>query len=234
MLKDKSLKGHIMKQETWFAVDDYFNEKLLKKDTILDDVLNAAKIAELPPIAVSKSFGKYLAMMVQISGSKRILEIGTLGGYSAIMMARALPDDGQLITLEHEPACANVAKENFAKAGLLNKIDLRLGEANDTLDKMIEAGEAPFDFVFIDADKQNNSNYFNRAMKMANIGTIIITDNVVRDGEVIDADTEDEMVIGVRNFTDLIAKDSRVTSTALQTVGDKGYDGYMLTLVNSL
>lgn len=223
-----------MSEDTWFAVDRYFNDKLLENDALLDEVLNAAKIAELPPIAVSKSFGKYLAMMVQISGSKRILEIGTLGGYSAILMARALPEDGQLITLEHEPKCANVAKSNFAKAGLENKIDLRQGEAVDLLDQMIEAGEAPFDFVFIDADKQNNSNYFNRAMQMANIGTIIITDNVVRDGAVIEADTEDEMVIGVRNFTDLIANDNRVTSTALQTVGDKGYDGYMLTLVNSL
>lgn len=223
-----------MSQSQWSAVDSYFNALLLPKDEILDAVIQSAIEAELPPIAVSKAMGKYLEQMVQISGSKRILEIGTLAGYSAISMARALPADGKLITMEYDPKCAEVSRQNFKQAGLEEKIDLREGAAIDSLNVLLTEKPEAFDFIFIDADKENNTNYLEAALKLSRKGTIIITDNVVREGEVINSETTDELVKGVRNGNDYISKIKGLSSTTLQTVGDKGYDGFMLTIVNEL
>lgn len=218
----------------WTAVDNYYNNLLLPEDDILDNVRQAAIKAELPPIAISDAFGKYLEQMVQISGAKRILEIGTLAGFSAICMARALPDNGKLITLEYEQKNADVSRDNFKQAGLEGKIELRLGAALSSLQDLISENSDPFDFVFIDADKENIPNYLELSLKLSRKGTVIITDNVVREGEVINMETDDEMVKGVQNGNEFISKQSGVSSTTIQTVGDKGYDGFMLTVVNEL
>jgi predicted O-methyltransferase YrrM len=218
----------------WTAVDNYYNNLLLPEDDILDKVRQAAVKAELPPIAISDAFGKYLEQMVQISGAKRVLEIGTLAGFSAICMARALPDNGKLITLEYEQKNADVSRDNFKQAGLEDKIELRQGAALSSLQDLINENSDPFDFVFIDADKENIPNYLELSLKLSRKGTVIITDNVVREGEVVNMETDDEMVKGVQKGNEFISKQSGVSSTTIQTVGDKGYDGFMLTVVNEL
>ena len=216
----------------WTAVDNYYNELLLPKDDVLEKVRQSAIDAELPPIAVSDAFGKYLEIMVKISGAKRILEIGTLAGFSTICMARALPEDGKLLTMEYEQKNADVSQANFKQAGLEDKIELRQGAALDSLKELIAENPDPFDFVFIDADKENIANYLELSLKLSRRGTIIITDNVVRDGEVIDMNSEDEMVKGVQKGNEFISKQSGVSSTTIQTVGEKGYDGFLLTVVD--
>ncbi|GAA6212329.1 O-methyltransferase [Hyphomicrobiales bacterium 4NK60-0047b] len=218
----------------WTAVDNYYNNLLLPEDDILDKVRQAAVKAELPPIAISDAFGKYLEQMVQISGAKRVLEIGTLAGFSAICMARALPDNGKLITLEYEQKNADVSRDNFKQADLEDKIELRQGAALSSLQDLINENSDPFDFVFIDADKENIPNYLELSLKLSRKGTVIITDNVVREGEVVNMETDDEMVKGVQKGNEFISKQSGVSSTTIQTVGDKGYDGFMLTVVNEL
>ena len=220
-----------MSLSQWTAVDNYYNELLLPKDDVLEKVRQSAIDAKLPPIAVSDAFGKYLEIMVKISGAKRILEIGTLAGFSTICMARALPEDGKLITLEYEQKNADVSQANFKQAGLEDKIELRQGAALDSLKELIAENPDPFDFVFIDADKENIANYLELSLKLSRRGTIIITDNVVRDGEVIDMNSEDEMVKGVQKGNEFISKQSGVSSTTIQTVGEKGYDGFLLTVV---
>ena len=220
-----------MSLSQWTAVDNYYNELLLPKDDVLEKVRQSAIDAKLPPIAVSDAFGKYLEIMVKISGAKRILEIGTLAGFSTICMARALPEDGKLITLEYEQKNADVSQANFKQAGLEDKIELRQGAALDSLKELIAENPDPFDFVFIDADKENIANYLELSLKLSRKGTIIITDNVVRDGEVIDMNSEDEMVKGVQKGNEFISKQSGVSSTTIQTVGEKGYDGFLLTVV---
>lgn len=221
-----------MSLSQWTAVDNYYNELLLPKDDVLEKVRQSAIDAKLPPIAVSDAFGKYLEIMVKISGAKRILEIGTLAGFSTICMARALPEDGKLITLEYEQKNADVSQANFKQAGLEDKIELRQGAALDSLKELIAENPDPFDFVFIDADKENIANYLELSLKLSRRGTIIITDNVVRDGEVIDMNSEDEMVKGVQKGNEFISKQSGVSSTTIQTVGEKGYDGFLLTVVD--
>ena len=220
-----------MSLSQWTAVDNYYNKLLLPKDDVLEKVRQSAIDAELPPIAVSDAFGKYLEMMVKISGAKRILEIGTLAGFSTICMARALPEDGKLITMEYEQKNADVSRANFKQAGLEDKIELRQGAALDSLKELMAENPDPFDFVFIDADKENIANYLELSLKLSRKGTIIITDNVVRDGEVIDMNSEDEMVKGVQKGNEFISKQSGVSSTTIQTVGEKGYDGFLLTVV---
>ncbi|MBO6550673.1 MAG: O-methyltransferase [Rhizobiales bacterium] len=220
-----------MSLSQWTAVDNYYNNLLLPEDEILEHVRQSAIDAELPPIAVSDAFGKYLEMMVKISGAKRILEIGTLAGFSTICMARALPEDGKLITMEYEQKNAGVSRANFKQAGLEDKIELRQGAALESLKDLIAENPEPFDFVFIDADKENIANYLELSLKLSRKGTIIITDNVVRDGEVIDMNSEDEMVKGVQKGNEFISKQSGVSSTTIQTVGEKGYDGFLLTVV---
>jgi predicted O-methyltransferase YrrM len=219
-----------MSQDGWTAVDDYFGAAMMPADPVLEAALAAAEAAGLPPIAVAPNQGKLLNLLARIQGAKRILELGTLGGYSTIWLARALPADGRLLSLEYEQKHAEVARANLERAGLADKVDVRVGPALDALDTLIADGEAPYDLVFIDADKPNNPNYFQRAMRLTRQGSIIICDNVVRNGAVVDAFSTDDRVIGSRRFAEAVAAEPRVEATTLQTVGSKGYDGFTLAL----
>ena len=221
-----------MNPDQWTAVDDYLVKTLLPVDPVLEAALAASETAGLPAINVAPNQGKLLQMMARMCGSRRILEIGTLGGYSTIWLARALPNEGRLVTLELDPKYAEVAQANFEKAGLADRIDLRLGLAKDTLELMIKEGEEPFDFVFIDADKVSSPEYLKCVLKLTRSGSVIVLDNVVRNGEVISETSDDPSVQGVRRFNELVAAEPRVTATALQTVGSKGYDGFTLLMVN--
>jgi predicted O-methyltransferase YrrM len=215
-----------MRQNTWNAVDDYFNAALQPADEVLAAALSASEAADLPAYAVAPNQGKWLHMMARLMGARRILEIGTLGGYSTIWLARALPNDGELFTLECELKHAEVARANIARAGLTSKVEVRIGAALDLLPKV----SGPFDLIFIDADKPNNPQYFSWALKLARRGSLIVVDNVVRGGAVVDA-PDDPKVAGVRTMVNLIANEKRVSATALQTVGHKGYDGLLFAHV---
>ncbi|MFF7355721.1 MULTISPECIES: O-methyltransferase [Streptomyces] len=220
-----------MSQQTWTAVDDYFNDLLVKEDDALLAAAENSDAAGLPAIQVAPNQGKLLHLLARLRGARRILEIGTLGGYSTIWLARALPEDGRLVTLESDPDYAPVAAANIARAGLDHLVDIRVGKAQDSL-PVLEAEEAgPFDLVFIDADKPANPEYLQWALKLTRPGSVIVGDNVVRDGAVTDAASDDPRVQGVRRFTELIAEHPRLTATTLQTVGSKGYDGFTLALV---
>lgn len=218
-------------KQTWEQVDEYMTDLLCPNDHVLDDVLVANRNADLPEIDVTGTQGKLLQLLVQMKGAKRILEIGTLGAYSTIWMARGLPDDGKIVTLELEPRHAEVAKANIKRAGLEQTIEVRTGNALDSLEKMAQAGEEPFDFIFIDADKPSNPQYLKWALHFSRPGTVIFGDNVVRDGEVANRHSTDPRVKGVRTFFDMIAGDPRISATAIQTVGSKGYDGFMIGIV---
>jgi predicted O-methyltransferase YrrM len=218
-----------MTQETWDAVDGYYSGLLVGQDAALDAALEASDTAGLPRIAVSANQGKLLNLLARLRGARRILEIGTLGGYSTIWLARALPADGQLITLEYDPKHAEVARANIARAGLADRVEVRLGAALDTLPSL----EGPFDLSFIDADKVNNPAYFRAALAMSEPGSVIVVDNVVRGGGVADPDSTDPSVLGTRELADLLASEPRVDATAVQTVGSKGYDGFAIALVTS-
>ncbi len=219
-----------MSEKLWEAVDRYVNEVLVKPDAVLDEALRAGEAAGLPAISVSPSQGKLLSLIARAQGAAAILEIGTLAGYSSIWLARALPPAGKLITLEAEPKHAEVARANVARAGLERRVEIRVGRALDTLPKLAAEGAGPFDLVFIDADKPSIPEYFDWALKLARPGTLIVVDNVVRDGEVIDPHG-DESVQGVRRFHKRLADEPRVSATTIQTVGSKGYDGFTLALV---
>jgi predicted O-methyltransferase YrrM len=216
-------------QEQWTAVDDYINGLLVGSDAALDAALEASTAAGLPAIAVSPSQGKLLHLLARAMGARKILELGTLGGYSTIWMARALPADGWLITLEYDPKHAEVARANIARAGLASKIEIRLGRAIETLPQL--TSEAPFDLIFIDADKVSYPDYFPWALKLSRPGSLIIADNIVRKGAVADESSDDASVQAVRRYNELLAAESRVSATAIQTVGSKGYDGFALALV---
>jgi predicted O-methyltransferase YrrM len=218
-------------QKTWTSVDDYINRMLVPSDPILEAALKAASAAGLPEIAVTPGQGKLLHLLARSINAKNILEIGTLGAYSTIWLARALPADGRLITLEFSPKHAKVARSNIAHAGLSDKVELREGPALETLPELAAEGIEPFDFLFIDADKQNNAGYFEWALKLSHPGSLILVDNVVRDGAVADLTTKDPMVKGVQRLNDLLSKEKRVCATTVQTVGSKGYDGFTLALV---
>jgi predicted O-methyltransferase YrrM len=218
-------------QDQWTAVDQYINTLVIPSDPELDAVLEASVAAGLPPISVTPAQGKLLHLLVRTQGARRILEIGTLAGYSTIWLARALPPDGRVITLESDPAHASIARANFARAGLTDRIDVRLGAALDTLPRLAERGEGPFDFIFIDADRQNLSEYFDWALRLSRRGSVILVDNVVRKGGVIDAASTDPNIIGVRRFGARLAAETRVSATIIQTVGSKGYDGFAVALV---
>jgi predicted O-methyltransferase YrrM len=219
--------------EQWAAVDRYIGEILIPPDEALDAALRASVEAGLPPINVAPNQGKFLHLLARIQGARSILEIGTLAGYSTIWLARALPAGGRVTTLELEPKHAEVARKNFTRAGLTERIDLRLGRAADTLAQLVAKGAGPFDLVFIDADKASIAEYFAWALKLTRVGSLIIIDNVVRKGAVIDAASADESVRGVRRFNEVLAKEKRVSATTLQTVGSKGYDGFTLVLVTA-
>ena len=222
-----------MTKDVWEAVDKYFDEMLIPRDSALDDALAAASAENLPAIQVSSVQGKLLHLLARIMGARNILEIGTLGGYSTIWMARALPEGGRIITLEADPKHAEVAQKNFARAGVENKIELRLGKALDTLPKVVADGRGPFDMFFIDANKSNMPEYFEWSLKLARKGSVIIADNVVREGAVLDARSKDADIQGIRRFLEMVGKEKRVSGTALQTVSTKNYDGFALVLVTS-
>ena len=218
-----------MVEAQWTEVDDYIAARLIPPDPLLDEVLRANAAAGLPPHDVSPAQGKLLHLLARISGARHILEIGTLGGYSTIWLARALPQGGRLVTLEADPRHAAVARANITRAGLADRVTLVEGPARETLPELTDDG--PFDFIFIDADKPANPDYLVWAMKLSRPGTIIVADNVVRDGAVADADSPDPKVRGVRQFFDMLAADPRLDATAVQTVGVKGYDGFAIAMV---
>lgn len=220
-----------MSQERWSAVDHYISDLLIGMDSALDAALEASAAAGLPAISVSPPQGKLLQLLALSHGARTILEIGTLGGYSTIWLARALPAGGRLVTLEYEPRHAEVARANFAKAGVADQIELRVGAALETLPRLAAENRGPFDFIFIDADKENYPAYWEWALKLSRPGTLIIADNVVRKGEVVDPDCPDARVQAVRRLHELIAAERRVSATTIQTVGGKGYDGFTLAVV---
>jgi predicted O-methyltransferase YrrM len=222
-----------MTQDLWTSVDRYFSDKFLQKDPILDAAVESAEKAGLPPIAVSPNQGKFLHMLAQLVDARAILELGTLGGYSTIWLARGMRDRGRLITVELDPKHAEVAKSNISRAGLKDVVDVRIGSALDVLPQLAAEKRGPFDLIFIDADKQNIPEYFEWSMKLSHPGTVIIVDNVVRDGEVIDPNSPDDRIAGVRKFVDLLAAESRASATTIQTVGTKGYDGFAMVLVGA-
>jgi predicted O-methyltransferase YrrM len=221
-----------MGPELWTAVDDYFDRALVPADPALEAALASSVAAGLPRIGVAPNQGKMLQLLARLQGARRILEIGTLGGYSTIWLARALPPDGRLITLEVDPKHAEVAQDNIAAAGLADRVELRLGPAIETLPKLAAEGLGPFDLIFIDADKVNNPEYFSWAVELARPGTLIIVDNVVRRGEVVDPDSADPEIQAVHRLNALIASEPHVSAMALQTVGRKGHDGFVMALVN--
>jgi predicted O-methyltransferase YrrM len=217
--------------ELWMAVDDYFAANLVPDDDALEATLEASQAAGLPAINVAPNQGMLLMLLARAIGARNILEIGTLGGYSTIWLARGLAADGRLITLEANPDYVEVAAANIARAGMSEMVEVRVGRAQDSLPAL--AAEAPFDLIFIDADKPGTPGYFQWAVKLARRGTLIIVDNVVREGEVLDAASEDASVQAMRRFFELAAADPRVAGTAIQTVGAKGHDGFALLLVTS-
>ncbi|MEV4442148.1 O-methyltransferase [Streptomyces sp. NPDC049577] len=222
-----------MAQETWTAVDDYFNDLLVEEDGPLRAAATESEAAGLPPHQVAPNQGKLLQLLARVQGARTILEIGTLGGYSTIWLARALPEGGRLVTLEADERYAAVAAANVSRAGLDRVVDIRVGAALDSLPRLVDEEAGPFDLVFIDADKPSNPDYLHWALKLTRAGSVIIGDNVVRDGAVTDPASTDPRVKGVRRFTELIAAHPRLTATTVQTVGAKGYDGFTLALVTA-
>lgn len=220
-----------MNQKQWTAVDRYFEGHLIPTDDELSAVIELSDRAGLPQHNVAPNQGKLLMLLAQMMGARRVLEIGTLGGYSTVWLARALPPDGQLVTLEYVPAHAEVARTNIERAGFAAQVDIRVGVALETLDTLIAEQVAPFDFVFIDADKGNNPGYFERSLCLTRPGSVIVIDNIIRGGAVLEADSDDDRIQGVRRVTEMVASEPRVSATALQTVGEKGYDGLMLVRV---
>jgi len=218
-----------MNQPRWTQVDQYLVEQLVPQDAALLAALENNQAAGLPAIDVAPNQGKLLNLLAKMVGAKRILEIGTLGGYSTLWLARALPDDGKVITLEYEAHHAEIAAQNIRRAGLESKVTIRVGAALDTLPTLADA--APFDMIFIDADKRNNPAYLEWAIQYSRSGTLIIGDNVVRNGQVADGDTSDWNIQGVRDFLSQMGNDPRLDATAIQTVGAKGWDGFSLALV---
>jgi predicted O-methyltransferase YrrM len=221
----------IIKNKLWTEVDNYLAGLLAPGDALLDAVVKANRKAKLPEIDVSPLQGKHLQLLVQITQAKRVLEIGTLGGYSTICMARALPRGGRIVTLEYEPRHAAIARANLRKAGLLNRVDIRVGNAVDTLPALHAEGHGPFDFIFIDADKENNPQYLKWSLKLSRPGTVIVVDNVVRHGTVIQAKSMEPDIRGTRRMLKMMANHPRLAATALQTVGVKGLDGFAMAVV---
>lgn len=222
-----------MTQETWALVDKYFEGLLIQEDAALQAAVEASAAAGLRPIQVSPAQGKFLHLLARMIGARNILELGTLGGYSTIWLARALPEGGRIITLEVNPKHAEIASNNFARAGVSEKVELRLGRALDTLPKLAAEGRCPFDLIFLDADKASMPEYLEWSLKLARPGTVIVGDNVVRKGGILNAKSEDGNIQGVRRFADAVFRENRVSGTVLQTVGEKGYDGFAVLLVTS-
>lgn len=220
-----------MNENLWTNVDAYLVELLLPSDSALEEALAESAAANLPPIAVAPNQGKFLELLARTQQSRRILEIGTLGGYSTIWLARALPTEGTLVTLELESMHAEVARRNLDRAGLGPLVDIRVGPATKSLQDLIGEHAEPFDFIFIDADKEGYPRYLELTLQLSRPGTVIVADNVVRDGEVTNPSSTDERVQGVREFLSMAAASDRIDGTAVQTVGSKGYDGFALFIV---
>jgi predicted O-methyltransferase YrrM len=216
----------------WSAVDSYIAERLLGDDTALSATLAANAAGGLPDIDVSPAQGRMLHLFARMAGAQRILEVGTLGGYSTIELARALPANGRLVSLEIDPHHADVARANIANAGLADRVDIRAGPALDALEAMIAAGEGPFDFVFVDADKQNNPAYVRAAVALSRPGTTIVVDNVIREGGVLDAESGDERIQGTRRLFEEVGAEKRLTATAVQTVGVNNWVGFLIAVVD--
>jgi predicted O-methyltransferase YrrM len=220
-----------MTQELWDAVDAYIADALLGSDPALQEALAASDAAGLPAIQVTPNQGKLLHLLARYGRAEAILEIGTLGGYSTIWLARALPAGGRLITLELEEAYARVARANLERAGVSDAVEIRVGRALETLPQLAAEGAGPFDLVFVDADKPSNPEYFTWALELSRPGSLIVVDNVVREGAVVEAASDDPAVQGVRLMNELMAAEPRVSASAIQTVGSKGYDGFAVALV---
>jgi predicted O-methyltransferase YrrM len=218
-------------QDRFEAVDEYLAERYASGEDAMSAALAANEAAHLPPIAVSATQGKLLQLLARMIQARRILEIGTLGGHSSLWLAGALPADGRLVTLELKARYAAVARSNFVRAGLADRIELREGPALDSLARLQTEGVRPFDFFFIDADKPNGPNYVNWALKLAHHGSVIVIDNVIREGAIIDPASQDPAILGTRRLHDMIAAEPRLSATAIQTVGAKGYDGFTIALV---
>lgn len=212
-------------------VDAYLNALYAPPETAPQAALDASIAANLPAIHVPPTFGRFLQLLLRIHGSKRVLEVGTLGGYSTIWMAAALPQDGRLITLEANEHHAEVAQTNIAQAGYADRVEVIVGLAMESLDRMIAENAEPFDFVFLDADKPNNPHYLERSLQLTRPGSVIVGDNVVRNGAVLDAASDDPTVVGIRRFNEMLATDPRLTATAIPTFGAKGYDGFAVAVV---
>ena len=220
-----------MTKDLWTTVDNYICDQLVHSDSVLEEVLDISTAAGLPPIAVTPNLGKLLYLFARIQGAKKILEIGTLAGYSTIWLARALPPGGRLISLEADPKHAEIARNNVARAGLTEVVEIRLGSALETLPRVAAEGLGPFDLIFVDAEKRDNPEYFAWSLKLSRPGSVLVFDNVVRDGAVIDPANTTPSIQGIRRFNELVAAEPRVTATAIQTVGSKGYDGFAIALV---
>ena len=221
-----------MSSENWTAVDRYIEELLLPDDAVLDAALRDSDTEGLPEIGVSPAQGKMLELLARIRGARQILELGTLGGYSTIWLARALPQDGRLVTLEVSAAYAEVARANIARAGLDHLVEQRVGPAIDTLPDLVKEGYGPFDLIFIDADKVSYPDYLPWTLQLSAPGTVIVADNLVRDGAVIDLDNDNPSVGGSRRFTELLGIEPGVSATLIQTVGRKGWDGFALAVID--
>jgi predicted O-methyltransferase YrrM len=218
-------------QKLWTTVENYLDALLISPDAALDAALADSAKAGLPAIAVTPSQGKLLHLLAKMHGARRILEIGTLGGYSTLWLARALPARGRLVTLEGQKKHAEVARRNIARAGLASKVEVRLGPALESLAQIATERKGSFDFIFIDADKESTAEYFEWSLRLSRPGSVIIVDNVIREGEVANSSTRDPRVRGIRRFNEALAREKRVSATTLQTVGSKGYDGFTLALV---
>jgi predicted O-methyltransferase YrrM len=222
-----------MNDELWTTVDKYLVAQLVPNDDALSNALAASDAGGLPQINVAPNQGKLLTLLAKMMGATRILEIGTLGGYSTIWLARSLPLDGVLVSLELEPHHADVARANLAYAGVDSLVDVLVGPAAASLQQLVDEGTEPFDFIFIDADKEGYPEYLRLSLQLARVGAVIVADNVVRDGEVVDANSSDSRVHGVRAFLDAVSANGNLDGTAVQTVGSKGYDGFALLLVTA-
>jgi len=221
-----------MDQQTFEEVDRYISGLLAPEDAVLQETITSLEAAGMPQISVTANQGKFLQVVAMMCNAKRILELGTLGGYSTIWLARAIPDDGRVVTVEFDPLHAAVAKKNIDKAGLADKVDIRIGKAMDILSDLKTAGEPAFDLIFIDADKPPYAAYFEKALELSRSGTVIICDNVIREGKVLDENSPDDRVRGVRRLNQLLSENKQVTATILQMVGCKEYDGMAIAVLN--
>jgi predicted O-methyltransferase YrrM len=220
-----------MSEQLWAQVDTYINDVVIGRDDVLEAAAASAANAKLPPISVTPAYGKLLHLIAKVRGASRILEIGTLAGYSTIWLARAVPANGQVMSIESNPMHADIARANIERAGLAARVDIRVGAALDVLPQLAASTQTPFDFTFIDADRARLADYFDWAVRLSHSGGVIIVDNVVRKGAVVDAASDNADVKGVRRFNEQLKSDARVDATMIQTVSAKGYDGFAMALV---